>query len=75
MTIEEIVVAYKGAPKGRANSLVVRCETTGEQGSVRSFAERIAAVRNTKLSTERAKLYRAITLEKAYRNLRFSVVG
>lgn len=75
MSLEEIVASYKTPTRARTNSLIIRCDTTGEEGSVRFFAERIAAVRKTQSSTERAKVYRALMHGRPYRNLTFTVIG
>ena len=71
MNLEEIVASYKAPSRTQTHAMEVLCETTGERGTVRFFAERIAAVRKTNLGSERAKIYRSIVRDTKYRNLKF----
>ena len=75
MTLEEIVTSYAPQRKGRPCGILVRCENTGETGTVPYFAARVAAARKSNQRTECAKLYRSITLCTPYRGLRFTTVG
>lgn len=73
--LEEIVIAYRAPTRTQTHAMQVLCETTGETGPVRLFAERIAAARKSSLGSERSRIYRSIVLDTHYRGLKFRRVA